>query len=207
MKRSKKTDKTKTRYRTAALLKMRLEGTIYPGRKAKTKEWADDLDVDRVPDAKGRVRALITVEDCVRLLDRGLEVRLYRAHPDEPLDPKRSKKTDKTKTRYRTAALLKMRLEGTIYPGRKAKTKEWADDLDVDRGCIHDAKGRVRALITVEDCVRLLGRGLEVRLYQAHPHEPLDRALIVTDKSFRQWLDKQVSTLKTNPGPKPFVEP
>jgi hypothetical protein len=117
---------------------------------------------------------------------------------------KRSK-TDKTKSRYRTAALLKMRLEATIYPGRKAKTKEWADDLDVDR--VPDAKGRVRALITVEDCVRLLDRGLEVRLYRAHPHEPLDPALIVTDKSFRQWLDKQVSTLKTNPGPKPFVEP
>ncbi len=85
-------------------------------------------------------------EDCVRLLDRGLEVRLYRAHPHEPLDLKQSKKTDKT--RSRTAALLKMRLEATIYPGRKAKTKGWADDLDVDRGCIHDAKGRVRALIT-----------------------------------------------------------
>ncbi len=205
MKRSKKADKTKSRYRTAALLKMRLEAAIYPGRKARTKEWADDLDVDRVPDAKGRVRALVTVEDCVRLLDRGLEVRLYRAHPHEPLDLKQSKKTDKT--RSRTAALLKMRLEATIYPGRKAKTKGWADDLDVDRGCIHDAKGRVRALITIEDCVRLLDRGLEVRLYWAHPHEPLDRTLIVTDKSFRQWLDKQVRTLKTNPGPKPFVEP
>jgi hypothetical protein len=188
-------------------LEITFEATIYPGRKAKTKQWADDLDVDRVPDVKGRVRALITVEDCVRLLDRGLEIRLYRAHPHEPLDPKRSKKTDKTKSRDRSAALLKMRLEATIHPGRKAKTKEWADDLDVDRGCIHDTKGRVRALITVEDCVRLLDRGLEIRLYRAHPNEPLDRALIVTDKSFRHWLDKQVGTLKTNPGPKPFVEP
>ena len=206
MKRSKKPDKTKSRYRTAALLKMRLEATVYPGHKAKTKQWADDLDVDRVPDAKGRVRALVTVEDCVRLLDRGLEVRLYRAHPHEPLDPNRSKKTT-TKSRDRIAALLKMRLEAAIYPGRKAKTKEWADDLDVDRGCIHEATGRVRALVTVEDCVRLLDRGLEIRAYRAHPHEPLDRALIVTDKSFTQWLDKQVSTLKTNLGPKPFVEP
>ena len=100
---------------------------------------------------------------------------------------------------------LEVTFEATIYPGRKAKTKQWADDLDVDR--VPDVKGRVRALITVEDCVRLLDRGLEIRLYRSHPHEPLDRALIVTDKSFRQWLDKQVSTLKTNPGPKPFVEP
>jgi hypothetical protein len=134
-----------------------------------------------------------------------LEVRLYRAHPHELLDPKRSKKTDKAKSRDPTTALLKMRLEATIYPGRKAKTKEWAVDLDVDR--VPDAKGRVRALITVEDCVRLLDRSLEVRLYRAHPHEPLDPALIVADRSFRQWLDKQVSSLKTNPGPKPFVEP
>src|SRR5213079_802810 len=118
---SKKTDETRSSDRGAALL-MRLEAAIYPGRKAKTKEWADDLDVDRVPDAKGRVRALITVEDCVRLLDRGLEVRLYRAYP---LDPKQSTKIDKTKGR-RTAALLKMRLDATIYPGSKAKTKEWA---------------------------------------------------------------------------------
>jgi hypothetical protein len=59
-------------------LEITFEATIYPGRKAKTKEWADDLDVDRVPDAKGRVRALITVEDCVRLLDRGLEIRSSR---------------------------------------------------------------------------------------------------------------------------------
>ena len=117
---------------------------------------------------------------------------------------KQSKKTDETRSSDRGAALL-MRLEAAIYPGRKAKTKEWADDLDVDR--VPDAKGRVRALITVEDCVRLLDRGLEVRLYRAHPHGPLDQSLIVTEKSFRQWLDKQVSTLKNNPGPKPFVEP
>src|SRR5436190_1634166 len=113
---------------------------------------------------------------------------------------KQSKKTDETRNSDRGAALL-MRLEAAIYPGRKAKTKEWADDLDVDRVCIHDAKGRVRALITVEDCARLLYRGLEIRLYRAHPHGPLDQSLIVTEKSFRQWLDKQVSTLKNNPGP------
>jgi hypothetical protein len=205
MKRSKKTDKTKSRYRTGALLKMRLEATIHPGRKAKTKDWADDLDVDRAPDAKGRVRALITVADCVRLLDRGLEVRLYRAHPHETLDPKRSKKTDKTKSRYRIGALLKMRLGAAIYPGRKAKAKDWADDLDVDR--VPDAKGRVHALITVEDLVRLLNQGLEVRLYRAHAYEPLDPALIMTDRSFKRWLEEQVSTLKANPDPKPLLKP
>jgi hypothetical protein len=205
MKRSKTIDKTKSRYRMAALLKMRLEATIYPGRKAKTKDWADDLDVDRVPDAKGRVRALITVADCVRLLDRGLEVRLYRAPLHEPLDPKRSKKADAEERQNRRGALLKMRFQATIYPGANAKTKNWADDLDVDR--VPDAKGRVRALITVEDLVRLLERGLEVRLYRAHAYEPVDPALIATDKEFKSWLDERLSTLRAKPGPKPFVEP
>jgi hypothetical protein len=97
-----------------------------------------------------------------------------------------------------------MRFEATIYPGRKAKTDDWADDLDVDR--VPDAKGRVRALITVEDLVRLLERGLEVRLYRAHAYEPLDPALIMTDSSFKGWLDEQVNSLKANPGPKPFLE-
>ena len=118
---------------------------------------------------------------------------------------KRSKKTDKTKSRYRAAALLKMRLEATIYPGRKAKTKDWVDDLDVDR--VPDPKGRVRALITVDDLVRLLDQGLEVRLYRAHAYEPLDPALVMTDRSFKRWLEEQVGTLKANPGPKPFLKP
>src|SRR5215831_876451 len=118
---------------------------------------------------------------------------------------KRSKTTDKTKSRYRVAALLKMRFQATIYPARNAKTKNWADDLDVDR--VPDAEGRVRALITVEDLVRLLERGLEVRLYRAHAYEPLDPALIATDKEFKSWLEEQVNTLKANPGPKPFIKP
>lgn len=118
---------------------------------------------------------------------------------------KRSKKGDAQERGNQNSALLKMRFEATIYPGRKAKTKDWADDLAVDR--VPDTKGRVRALITVEDLVRLLGQGLEVRLYRAHAYEPLDPALIVTDKSFKRWLDEQVSTLKANPGPKPFLEP
>ena len=117
---------------------------------------------------------------------------------------KRSKKADVEERQERNAALLKMRFEATIYPGRKVKTKDWADNLDVDR--VPDTKGRVRALITVEDLLRLLDQGLEVRLYRAHAYEPLDPALIVTEKSFKRWLDEQVSNLKAKPGPKPFLE-
>jgi hypothetical protein len=118
---------------------------------------------------------------------------------------KRSKKADAEERQDRSAALLKMRFEATIYPGRKAKTKDWADDLDVDR--VPDTKGRVRALITVEDLVRLLDQGLEVRLYRTHAYGPLDPALIVTDRSFKRWLHERESTLKANPGPKPFLKP
>jgi hypothetical protein len=117
---------------------------------------------------------------------------------------KRLKKADAEDRQERNAALLKMRFEATIYPGHKAKTKDWADALDIDR--VPDTKGRVRALITVEDLVRLLDQGLEVRLYRAHAYEPLDPALIVTDMSFKRWLDEQVSNLKAKPGPKPFLE-
>lgn len=117
----------------------------------------------------------------------------------------RSKKADAEERQDRNAALLKMRFAATIHPGRKAKTKDWADELGVDR--VPDTEGRVRALITVEDLVRLLDQGLEVRLYRAHADEPLDPALIVTDSSFKRWLDEQVSTLKAKPGPKPFLEP
>ena len=118
---------------------------------------------------------------------------------------KRSKKADAEDRQERDAALLKFRFAATIYPGRTAKTKDWADDLDVDR--IPDAKGRVRALITVEDLARLLDQGLEVRLYRAYSSEPLDAELIMKDSLFNSWLEEQANTLKANPGPKPFIKP
>ena len=118
---------------------------------------------------------------------------------------KRSKKAEAEERQERNAALLKMRFEATIYPGSKAKTKDWADDLDVDR--VHDARGRVRALISVEDLVRLLEQGLEVRLYRAHPYGPLDPALIMAEETFKDWLDEQVNALKVKPGPTPFIKP
>lgn len=117
---------------------------------------------------------------------------------------KRSKKAKAAQPEDRNAALLKIRFEATIYPGRKAKSEVWADDLDVDR--VPDSKGRIRALITVEDLVRLLDQGLEVRLFRAHASEPLDPALIVPDSVFKRWLDERVNNLKSKPSPKPFIE-
>jgi hypothetical protein len=118
---------------------------------------------------------------------------------------KRSKKVDAVDNSQTRAEQLKVRFEATIYPGRRSRTKGWADQLDIDR--VPDAKGRVRALITIEDCVRLLDQGLEVRLYRAHRYEPLDPALVETDESFRRWLDERLGGLKGNRGPKPFLKP
>jgi hypothetical protein len=101
--------------------------------------------------------------------------------------------------------MLNMRFVATIYPGRKAETKNWADDLNVDR--VPDHEGEVRALLSVDDLVRLLEQGHEVRLSRVHAAGPLDPALIVTDESFQRWLDEKVNRLKATPPPKPFIEP
>ena len=118
---------------------------------------------------------------------------------------KRSKKAQTVESQETSAALLKVRFEATIYPGRKTE-KNWADDLNVDR-VPDNSKGEVRALLSVDDLVRLLEQGLEVRLTRVHVSEQLDPALIVTDTAFKRWLDEKVNTLKAKPGPKPFVEP
>ena len=98
-----------------------------------------------------------------------------------------------------------MRFEATIYPGRKAATENWADDLNVDR--VPNREGEVRALLSVDDVVRLLEQGLEVRLFRVHAAGPLDPALVATDESFQRWLDEKVNKLKGIPPPKPFIEP
>lgn len=49
--------------------------------------WIEKLDIDRVHDPTGLIRALLTPADCVRLVNQGFEVRLHNAYPVEPLDP------------------------------------------------------------------------------------------------------------------------
>lgn len=46
-----------------------------------------ELDLDRVPDPAGGVRVLVDSSDVSRLMALGLEVRLLRAVPVQPLDP------------------------------------------------------------------------------------------------------------------------
>ena len=66
---------------------MRFDATIHAPDKQKANR-IDQLDLDRLPDPKGLVRALVTVADLARLLDQGFEVHLHHAHPVQPFNPK-----------------------------------------------------------------------------------------------------------------------
>jgi hypothetical protein len=77
---------------------MRFDATIHaPDKKSASR--MDQLDIDRVPDPKGLVRALVTAADLARLLDQGFEVHLHQAHPVQPLNPKLIE-TDKSVRRW-----------------------------------------------------------------------------------------------------------
>ncbi|MEV0617422.1 hypothetical protein AB0I81_29160 [Nonomuraea sp. NPDC050404] len=67
----------------------RFEATVHPkdDLAADTARMVADLDLDRVPDPTDDVRMLVDLNDCVRLLELGLEVRLQAAVPVRPLDP------------------------------------------------------------------------------------------------------------------------
>jgi len=68
---------------------VRFSATIHASEQTEraTPNWMDTLEIDRVPDPSGLVRALLTPVDCVRLVNQGFEVRLYEAYPVKPLDP------------------------------------------------------------------------------------------------------------------------
>lgn len=83
--------------------------------------------------------------------------------------------------------------EATIHPRRKDLNVDLIANLDIDR--VPDPKGQLRALLTADDCVRLLDLGFEIRLEHAHPIRPLDRSLIETDESVRRWLEEKLRGL------------
>ena len=87
-----------------------------------------------------------------------------------------------------------LRFEATIHPGRQARGADWVNYLEIDR--IPDRKGEIRALVTADECVRILDQGFEIRLYHAHPVRPLDPALIETDEAFGRWLDEGLRTIE-----------
>jgi hypothetical protein len=81
----------------------------------------DAVPLDRMPDRRGRLRVLITADECVRLLDLGYEVRLHRHHPIQPLDPKLIA-TDEAVSRWLEERLAPFRPADVPPPaGRKRK--------------------------------------------------------------------------------------
>lgn len=65
---------------------MRFEVTIHPSKRIETLDAVHELDIDRVPDPEGGVRALVTMEEAASLAERGYEVRLLQPLPAKPLD-------------------------------------------------------------------------------------------------------------------------
>jgi hypothetical protein len=71
---------------------VRFEATVHPrpgvvSAAAAVEQRVSDLDLDRVPDAAGELRVLLTPDDVARLTAQGFEVRVQQALPVQPLDP------------------------------------------------------------------------------------------------------------------------
>ena len=66
---------------------LRFEARVLPGEQRLSLQQVADLDLDRIPDPKGDVLVLITAQDAEKLLARGYEVLLLRAHRVQPLAP------------------------------------------------------------------------------------------------------------------------
>ncbi len=71
---------------------VRFEATVHPHpgaavAAAAVEQRVSGLDLDRVPDAAGELRVLLTPDDVARLTAQGFEVRVQQALPIRPLDP------------------------------------------------------------------------------------------------------------------------
>ena len=75
------------------------------------------------------------------------------------------------------------------------------DATPLDR--MPDRYGRLRALVTADECARLLDLGYEVRLHRHYPIQPLDAGLIATDESVQQWLDERLAEVRPSDSPPP----
>lgn len=66
----------------------RFEAMLVSTAREKAIGLASDLDLDRLPDADGKVRLLLTPADAQRVLERGYRLQLLAAVPSGPLDSK-----------------------------------------------------------------------------------------------------------------------
>jgi hypothetical protein len=79
---------------------VRFEATVHPTAEGVDLARVADLDLDRVPDPVGGIRVIVDVDDCRRLLESGFEVRLQRALPVRPLDPRLVPGDDDVRARF-----------------------------------------------------------------------------------------------------------
>jgi hypothetical protein len=68
------------------LISVRFEATLGSAPYAKAVKAAAEFDLDRLPDARGKVTLLLSPDDARRLLEYGFEVHLTAAIPVGPLD-------------------------------------------------------------------------------------------------------------------------
>jgi hypothetical protein len=83
-----------------------------------------------------------------------------------------------------------VRFEATLHPRPGVAAVARVDDLDVDR--VPDADGQIRVLVDIQDCIRLLDSGFEVRLQRAVPIQPLDSRLVSSEEDTRSWIEQRV---------------
>ena len=92
---------------------------------------------------------------------------------------------------------IQIRFEAEL-PRQKDGEAYRFDDLGIDR--IPGPEGTFRVLISAEDAMRLLERGIEVRLLKAHKVEPLDPKLIMTDEAAKAFLEEQTRGVRRQEG-------
>jgi len=97
--------------RTSGPSDVRFEATLGPTPYRKALSMAANMDLDRLPDAEGQVRVLLTPDDARRLLDMGVPVHLNKAHPVRPLPRERLMSDDQAQS------WLEKRLKGLPKQG------------------------------------------------------------------------------------------
>jgi len=113
--------------------------------------------------------------------------------------PRRTRKGGRRKAR-----IDGLRFGAAIFPGRNRKKAGWADNLNVDR--VPSAESEVRALVSLEECVRLVEEGFEVRLYSVLDETSFPKGLLVKDADFNKWIREAKSALDANTEPEPFLK-
>jgi hypothetical protein len=93
------------------------------------------------------------------------------------------------------------RFDATIHPRRGTKELATLEGLNLD--WLADRYGRLRALVTAEECGRLLDLGYEVRLRRHHPVKPLDPRLVANDEFVRRWIEDRLAEIRPAPTTKP----